>query len=82
MAETRIMTTARGKQKFEKVGLVVPGYWLPDDLMDSLRELTDRVIAETLELRPEFLFSPHARWEGQIHVADKARQNSIRGVAH
>ena len=59
------MLTPEEKRKFEQDGLVVPGYRLPDDLMDSLRELTDRVIAETPQLRPEFLFSPHARWEGQ-----------------
>ena len=60
-----IMLTPEEIQTFEDDGFVVPDYRLPDDLMDELRGLTDRVIDETPELRPEFLFSPHARWEGQ-----------------
>ena len=58
------MLTPDETRTFENDGLVVPARRLPDDLMDDLRALTDRVIAETPELRPEFLFSPHARWEG------------------
>ena len=57
------MLTPDEIQRFENDGLVVPVGRLPDDLMDELRALTDRVIAETPELRPEFLFSPHARWD-------------------
>lgn len=59
------MLTPEENQNFEEDGLVVPGCRLPDDLMAELRELTDRVIDETPQLRPEFLFSPHAVWEGQ-----------------
>ena len=60
-----VMLTPDEILTFENDGLVVPSCRLPADLMDALRALTDRVIDETPELRPEFLFSPHARWEGQ-----------------
>jgi hypothetical protein len=60
------LLTPKEIQKFEDDGLIVPDYRLPDDLMGELRSLTDRVVDETPDLRPEFLFSPHVRWEGQL----------------
>ena len=59
------MLSLEEKQTFEEEGLVVPGYRLPDDLMGDLRALTDRVIAETPKIPPDFLFSPHLPWAGQ-----------------
>ena len=73
------MLTVEEKQRFEDEGLVVPDYRLPDDLMDELRDLTDRTIAETPHIPPDFLFSPHLPWMGQ---KDTSLSDGFMSICH
>ncbi len=73
------MLTVEEKQRFEDEGLVVPDYRLPDDLLDELRDLTDRTIAETPHIPPDFLFSPHLPWMGQ---KDTSLSDGFMSICH
>jgi ectoine hydroxylase-related dioxygenase (phytanoyl-CoA dioxygenase family) len=55
--------------RFEEDGLVAPDRRLPDDLMDRLRGLTERVLREYPDRQPEFLFASHVPWEGQADTS-------------
>ena len=73
------MLTPEEIQAFEDHGLVVPNGRLPDDLMDELRALTDRVIDETPHIPPDFLFSPHLPWVGQ---EDTSLSDGFMSICH
>lgn len=53
---------AREIEQYRSEGLVVPDYRLPDETLEALKEMVDRLIADHPGLPPEALSGPHNPW--------------------